>query len=145
MSFQVQVVRMIHLSLQMEYKMTKKVVKRKASKKKPSADKIQDLSFSDLYALYLFVSNDGNNKGFGVTSPDARQVVRKKQREIETELYLRAYGFNPFEEHKVVFDGVKPEDIDLDRVAVIVSGDNKEPGDEDPQRFVVAKNKEKEG
>jgi hypothetical protein len=121
---------------------TKKVVKSK--KKDTKYSSLQGLSFSDLYALYLFVSNDGNNRGFGATSPDARVVVRDKQREIEEELYLRAYGYNPFKKHKVVFDGVKPEDIDLDRVAVITPGDNKEPEDAEPETFVVHKNKKED-
>lgn len=122
----------------------KKVVMRKSIKNKTKNSKVQDLSLSDLYALYMFVSNDGNNRGFGVTTPDAREVVLEKQREIEQELYLRAYGYNPFEKHKVIFEGMKPEDIDLDRVAVS-KGEIEEPKDEEPQRFIVVKNNAKEG
>jgi len=122
--------------------MTKKVVKRKTKSEKVDITK---LSIADLYALYLFVSNDGNNRGFGMTSPHAKEVVRDKQRAIETELYLRAYGYNPFEEHKLVqvHEGMKPEDIDLDRVAVY-QGEDKEPQDKKPDTFVVVKNKEEE-
>lgn len=122
----------------------KKVIKRKPRKNKTKSLKIQDLSLSDLYALYTFVSNDGNNRGFGVATPDARKVVREKQREIEKELYLRAYGYNPFEKYKVIFEGMKPEDVDLDRV-VIAKGEIEEPKDEEPQRFIVVKNNVKEG
>lgn len=121
----------------------KKVVKRKTKKKVTKVTKIQDMPLADLYALYLFVSSDGNNRGFGVTSPDARVIVREKQREIEQELYMRAYGYNPFDKHKVEFEGMKPEDIDLDRVA-IVKGEIEEPKDEEPQTFIVAKNLERE-
>jgi len=118
----------------------KKVVKRKTSplvkKRKKKKNGIKDMSTADLYALYLFVSSDAN-KGFGV-SPSTMAIVRGKQKEIEQELYMRAYGCDPFEANKVVIEGVKPEDIDLDKVATIVSGDVEEPKDEEPKRFVVA-------
>jgi len=120
--------------------MAKKVVKKKAETKIMS---IKEMSTADLYALYIFVSNDGNNRGFGMTSPKAKDIVRGKQKELENELYIRAYGYNPFEEHKVVavHEGVKPEDIDLDKV-LVVTGDNKEPKDEKPDTFIVVKNPE---
>lgn len=120
--------------------MGKKIVKKTSTNK----TSIKDMSTSDLYALYLFVSNDGNNRGFGMTSPMAKAVVREKQREIEQELYLRAYGYNPFEEYKQEFHGMKPEDIDLDKV-VVYSGPDKEPEDKEPQTFVVAKRPKTEG
>lgn len=113
----------------------KKTVRKKATK---TLD-IQKMSTADLYSLYLFVSNDANNRGFGMTSPNARAVVRVKQKEIEQELYLRAYGCNPFEKHQVVVEGTKPEDVDLDRF-VVAKGENEEPVDEKPDTFVVAKN-----
>jgi len=126
--------------------MTKKIVKRK--KKEQSVD-ITTLSIADLYALYLFVSNDGNNRGFGMTSPAAREVVRSRQKEIEQELYKRAYGYDPFAEHKLEIEGMKPEDIDLDRVAVYKHESDDETKvtmeeDEKPETFVVVKNKTEE-
>lgn len=123
--------------------MVKKVVRKSNKTEASSQADLQDLCLADLYALYLFVSNDANNRGFGMTSPEARKVVRNKQKEIEKELYVRAYGLDPFAEYKLEIEGMKPEDIDLDRVA-IVQGDNKEPEDEKPETFIVVKNKEKE-
>lgn len=100
---------------------------------------MKDLSFSDLYSMYLFVSGDANFKGFGGTSPEAKKIIREKQKEIEEELYQRVYGFNPFVKHRkeAVFLGIKPEDIDLDRV-LVVRHPVEEPKDEQPETFVVA-------
>jgi hypothetical protein len=77
---------------------------------------VKDLSFSDLYMMYQFVFGDAA-RGFGSASMDARKLVRDKQKEIEDELYERAYGFNPFTKFakKIVFEGQKPEEIDLDK------------------------------
>ena len=118
----------------------KKVVRKKKAKKTTKSD-VDSMTTSDLYSMYMFVANDANNRGFGLTSPEARDIVRERLKEIEEELYFRAYGYNPFKEHKVVVSGTKPEDVDLDRFAV-VKGPNKEPEDKKPETFVVAKNKE---
>lgn len=117
----------------------KKVVRKKKVAKKTKALDIKKISTADLYSLYLFVINDANNRGFGVTSPGARSIIRDKQKAIEEEFYLRAYGYNPFQEHRVVVEGMKPEDVDLDRF-VVTRGPNKEPTDEQPDTFIVVKN-----
>lgn len=93
--------------------------------------KVENLSISDLYYLYLFVSNDANNRMFGKTDPKIKEVIRKKQKEIEQELYERAYGYNPFVKFKTEYNGIKPEDIDLNNVKC----------EKAPQTFIVAKNK----
>jgi len=120
-------------------KKKKKIIRKKKAVKTGVMLGIQKMSTADLYSLYLFVSNDANNRGFGVTSPDARAVVRNKQKEIEEELYLRAYGCNPFKKYQVVVEGMKPEDVNLDRF-VVTSGPNKEPEDIKSDTFVVTKN-----
>jgi hypothetical protein len=92
---------------------------------------IKNLSISDLYYLYLFVSNDANNRMFGKTDPKIKEVIIKKQKEIEQELYERTYGYNLFAKFKTEYNGMKPEDIDLNNV------EHKES----PRTFVIAKNK----
>lgn len=92
--------------------------------------KIENLPISDLYYLYLFVSNDANNRMFGKTDPKVKEIIRKKQKEIEQELYERIYGYNPFDKFKTEYNGIKPEDINLDNIKC----------EEVPQTFVVAKN-----
>jgi len=120
--------------------MVKKVVKKKAPKKKNVPVK---MSFADLYMMYTFVSNDANNKGFGMTAPEARRVVRGKQKELEEEMYKRIYGFNPFEKFSITVEGEKPENINLDRFTVVKNKpNNDDPKDDEPQTFVVAKNSE---
>jgi len=79
---------------------------------------MKDLSFSDLYAMYLFVCGDPNNKGFGATSQEQKAIVGKKKIELENELYVRVYGFNPHSKSETVtIVGQKPEDIDLNEVS----------------------------
>lgn len=121
---------------------TKKVVKKKTKQSGPQD--LNEVSFADLYSMYLFVSHDANNRGFGKTTPEAKTIVRQKLAAIEEEIYMRLYGFNPFTEFvkKAVVQGQKPEDIDLDRF-VVAKGPNKEPENKKPETFVVAKNKTK--
>jgi len=92
------------------------------AKKKASNDanvKVTELSLSDLYALYRFVSSD-RDKVFGIAHKTAEKVVSAKLKEIENELYCRAYGHNPYETKvgaeqqnvtKITVDGQKPEDV----------------------------------
>ena len=82
-----------------------------ASKKiynKDGSAMLSGLSFSDLHAMLMFVATN-REKGFNV-SPQTKMVIDARYREIEEELYIRAYGHNPFAS-KAVIDGQKPEDV----------------------------------
>lgn len=80
---------------------------------------ITKITTSDLYSMYLFITQDPNNTGFGRVSKDAKVLIKKKQKEIEEELYNRVYGFNPFEQH--VVEKIDPNSPATDYVAVNVT------------------------
>ena len=92
--------------------MEKKKIVRKEKK-----NKLEEMATADLYALYVFVSNDAN-RGFGSITKEANEIVSKARDELKEELYRRAYGRNPYKEFPVVIEGIKPEDVDLDRFVV---------------------------
>ena len=116
--------------------MVKKVVK----KKKKNTSTLDKMSFSDLYAMHLFVSSDAS-RVFGHLASGARKVVLEKEKEIREMLYKKVFGFNPFEKFKTVIVGKKPEEIDLDKFIVLNKIEG-EPKDKEPQKFVVVKNPE---
>jgi hypothetical protein len=95
---------------------------------------LADLTVADLYSLLMFVSAD-RNRGFNAVSPDKKALVEKKFKEIENELYVRTYGYNPFV--AIVINGQKPEDVVDNLDSTVYVSDNKEPI---TQTFVVAKN-----
>lgn len=57
---------------------------------------IKDLSYSDLYSLYLFVSSK-SNLCFGDKFESGKKIVRERLEEIEKELFDRSFGINPYE------------------------------------------------
>lgn len=104
---------------------------------------LQNLSMADLYALYLFVTSD-RNRGFNAYDQTTKFMIDKKMKEIEEELYIRAYGCNPFK--KTVIEGIRPEEIDLDKIKpspnfVVLKSKDKKIADEKPETFIVAENK----
>jgi len=114
--------------------------------------KVIDLSMADLYALYLFVGAH-RSKGFNIIPNETKTLIDHKFVEIEDELYRRAYGCNPFKKVPlVVYEGMRPEDIDLDKFEikdkdenktnnfVVTKNENIESKDVAPQVFAVFKN-----
>lgn len=65
--------------------------------------KVKELPFSDLYALYLFVSSR-------LDTPFKKQlatnILNERFIEVENELYERAYGVNPYK-----VEGQRPEEV----------------------------------
>ncbi|KKK74036.1 hypothetical protein LCGC14_2887790 [marine sediment metagenome] len=108
--------------------MVKKVVK-----KKKNTSTFSKMSFSDLYAMYLFVASDASRM-FGHNASGARKIVLGKEKEIREMLYKKVYGFNPFEKFKTVIVGKKPEEIDLDKFIVLNKIEGK-PKNEETQTF----------
>jgi len=105
---------------------------------------VKDLSFSDLYAMFMFVSAD-RNKGFSVFGADVKTIIDKKYAEIESELYLRTHGCNPFK--SVVINGANPIDVvksfkpeEKNFVVVKNEQEEKEEKTEEVVTFIVAKN-----
>lgn len=105
-------------------------------------DKNNESSFSDLYAMYLFVLSEAN-KVFGDTKKEARQVVRAKQIELEGKMYNAIYGYNPyveapkeksFEPVTTVINGDNPEEINLELFDKIKENDSSD------NKFIVIKN-----
>ena len=101
-------------------------------------------SLSDLLGVYRLIC-EHRDLGFGRLDAKAKKVVSSRLREVEDELCNRVYGFNPFVSGKPekTIEGVKPEEIDLDRFAVAKPVD-KELKDEQPKTFVVGPDKEGE-
>lgn len=60
---------------------------------------LKDLSYSDLYSLYLFVASKASMHFGG--RKEARQLVQTRLAEVEQELYLRSFGSNPYIEAQV--------------------------------------------
>jgi hypothetical protein len=97
------------------------------------------ISFADLYAMYLFVSEDAN-RSFG-GNEKTRKIVREKQEELKDELYIRVYGSNPYNKdkeerfiRKTTIDGEKPENINFSKIDDIIENGEK------AQPYVVVKN-----
>lgn len=88
-----------------------------ATKKKTGLDKIRkdqalaQMSFADLYAMYLFVVGEAS-RHFN-TAPGARKVVLQKEKEIRAELCKRTYGMDPLEEFRtaIEIEGEDPTDL----------------------------------
>jgi hypothetical protein len=80
----------------------------KKSTKMQSSVEIKDLSLSELYILYQFVSADAS-MCFGPKNDKAKNIISARAKEIKEELYLRAYGQNPFVVSTV--EGQKPEEV----------------------------------
>jgi len=76
---------------------------------------VKEISTTDLYSLYLFASADYNSTGFG-KNLYPKGLVESRLKLIETELFIRAYGYD-YHENKngVEIEGDKPEDIDLSK------------------------------
>ena len=84
---------------------SKKMPKKK--KEIVSKENVKDMSFADLHAMYLYVQSH-NGVGLGTVRAAAQVIILERLKEIEDELYTRAYGKNPF---KVVIVGQKPEEV----------------------------------
>lgn len=74
---------------------------------------LKELSFSDLYYLFTFISAD-YNKQFG-DKVKARQWVQKRYSLVLEEINNRAYDGNPYYLDAVKVNGEKPENIDLSK------------------------------
>lgn len=103
--------------------------KKKATRKKKATGPVdvKSLGLSDLLALHTFVTGD-SNRVFG-PNQRGKLLVKGKLTEVETELYARIYGENPFMSAPV--EGVNPISVDLSQF------------DDDgtkPQTFVIAGN-----
>ena len=55
---------------------------------------LKDLSYSDLYNMYLFVTAKATTTRFGAQHT-AKRVMEDRQRELEQELLQRAFGSDP--------------------------------------------------
>lgn len=72
---------------------------------------LKDLSYSDLWAMFQFVSQE-YNKSFGPKT-EAKRIIHERHAEIVNELNERTYGGNPYNSEKVEINGVVPESVDL--------------------------------
>ena len=113
------------------------MVSKKTINKKPTTLELKSLSFADLYSMYVFVSGL-NNITVG-KKQETKQLIKNKFNEIETELYNRVFGKNPFVSEpldKIVdITGQNPIDV-------INSFSKKE--ETSPETFIVATNKPQE-
>ncbi|MFA5023356.1 MAG: hypothetical protein WC523_00165 [Patescibacteria group bacterium] len=105
---------------------------------------VKNLSMADLYALYMFVSANWN-RGFGAGKKNAEKVIEAKMKEIEEELYSRAYGRNPFVAEKIVsatttIEGQLPEQVLAS--LPIVKFDGEEKTEQKPQSNFIIANKD---
>lgn len=110
--------------------------KKKILKKNPVVSSLKKLSFSDLHSMYVFVSSL-NNATFG-KRVQVKSLLRNKLAEIETELYNRTFGTNPFALEAEILPKELVDVKGQDPVKVIGSFT-------DPKTFVVAKNSEERG
>jgi hypothetical protein len=53
-------------------------------------------SFSDLYNMYMFLTKEIDQNGFGKSPPGVINKLRSKQEEIIDEMYDVLFGENPF-------------------------------------------------
>ena len=107
--------------------------------KKSKVLSLKKLSFSDLYAMYAFVSNL-NNTTFG-KKVQAKSLFRNKLTEVESELYNRVFGVNPFGADKETVIPLELKEVKgQDPIKVISSFD---VGSDTNKTFVVAKNIER--
>lgn len=113
------------------------MAKKKILKKSKESVDLSKMSFSDLYAVYLFVSGLNNNV-FG-KKVQAKDLFRNKLTEVENELYNRVFGVNPFslKENETV-DVI---DIKGQNPIAVINSFNKTEVVETTGNFVVAKNK----
>ena len=105
-----------------------------------------EVSFADLFAMYQFASTNWS-AGFGVVNKAAEKIISAKVREIETEMYNRLYGCNPY---IVKVEGQKPEEVIASLPPVNVNKEeqdknfavasNKPTEEVEEPRFIVAKN-----
>jgi len=109
---------------------------------------VKDLSMADLYALFLFVSSNWN-RGFGPGQKNAEKAISMRMKEVEGELFFRAYGQNPFSvtTKTIVIEGQKPEDViaAMPMTTTDVKKEHADGKDETKQQtFVVADKNVKE-
>ena len=103
-------------------------MKKKISKTNKTKVDVKKVSFSDLYALYSFVGGV-NNMTFGQKWEKTKEPVRNRLKEIEEELYNRAFGFSIFASSfaTLTVEGQDPTKIDLSKFdttskAVVIKG-----------------------
>lgn len=75
--------------------------------------KLENMTFVDLHALFIFVSGDFN-KQFG-GKVETKKLIHERYHMVLNELNKRVYGGNPYELETVKFEGDKPENIDLSK------------------------------
>jgi hypothetical protein len=99
----------------------------------PKISNLNELSFSDLYNMYIFV-NSLNNTAFGEKRSNLKKLFRNKLEDVQTELYSRVFGENPFKSKDNVQDNVE-EIVGQNPIDVIESFSEKEK----TETFIVKK------
>lgn len=93
---------------------------------------LHSMDVSILLQLYTFVLADAN-RTFG-TNEKGKRLVKSRLYEIESALYNKIYGCNPFT--SVTVQGQTPESIELNKF------DTESEDKDQPQTFVVHKTQE---
>lgn len=117
--------------------MVKKVIKRKKESGKLDVKK---LSLEELYVLYQVTTHFFNAKPF--SNHAAKGIISSRHLEVQSEVFDRVFGCDPYKAKGVVIQGADPTAINLDKI-VKKKKEMFEDAKEN-KRFVVAKEKKEE-
>ena len=62
-----------------------------------NSSNLEPLSFLEIHQMYSLVLEHLNSRLYGRCNDEIKNLIKNKFKELESELFRRIYGFNPFD------------------------------------------------